>query len=88
MAEAKQRKMKFKTKAVHAGQHPEEVTGAVTTPIFQTSTYSNSKLGESKGFDYAGLLTLQELRLKIVLQNLKTVNTDSVSLPEWLRFIL
>ena len=44
--------MKFKTKAVHAGQHPEELTGAVTTPIFQTSTYSNSKLGESKGFDY------------------------------------
>jgi len=44
--------MKFKTKAVHAGQHPEEITGAVTTPIFQTSTYSNKKLGESKGFDY------------------------------------
>lgn len=44
--------MKFATKAIHAGQHPEEVTGAVTTPIFQTSTYSNSRLGESKGFDY------------------------------------
>ncbi|MFZ4590083.1 MAG: trans-sulfuration enzyme family protein [Ignavibacteria bacterium] len=44
--------MKFATKAIHAGQHPEEVTGAVTAPIFQTSTYSNSKLGESKGFDY------------------------------------
>lgn len=44
--------MKFKTKAVHAGQHPEEVTGAVSTPIFQTSTYSNPKLGESRGFDY------------------------------------
>jgi cystathionine gamma-lyase len=44
--------MKFATKAIHAGQHPEEVTGAVSTPIFQTSTYSNKKLGESKGFDY------------------------------------
>jgi cystathionine gamma-lyase len=44
--------MKFATKAIHAGQHPEEVTGAVSTPIFQTSTYSNGKLGESKGFDY------------------------------------
>jgi len=44
--------MKFATKAIHAGQHPEEVTGAVSTPIFQTSTYSNEKLGESKGFDY------------------------------------
>lgn len=44
--------MKFATKAIHAGQHPEEVTGAVSTPIFQTSTYSNEKLGETKGFDY------------------------------------
>lgn len=44
--------MKFSTKQIHAGQHPEGVTGAVITPIFQTSTYSNSKLGETKGFDY------------------------------------
>lgn len=44
--------MKFSTKQIHAGQHPEETTGAVITPIFQTSTYSNKKLGESKGFDY------------------------------------
>lgn len=43
---------KFATKAIHAGQHPEEATGAVITPIFQTSTYSNDKLGESKGYDY------------------------------------
>jgi cystathionine beta-lyase/cystathionine gamma-synthase len=44
--------MKFATKQIHAGQHPEETTGAVITPIFQTSTYSNEKLGESKGYDY------------------------------------
>ena len=44
--------MKFATKQIHAGQHPEETTGAVITPIFQTSTYSNAKLGESKGYDY------------------------------------
>ncbi len=44
--------MKFATKQIHAGQHPEETTGAVITPIFQTSTYSNDKLGESKGYDY------------------------------------
>ncbi len=44
--------MKFSTKQIHAGQHPEETTGAVITPIFQTSTYSNAKLGESKGHDY------------------------------------
>lgn len=44
--------MKFATKQIHAGQHPEETTGAVITPIFQTSTYSNEKLGDTKGFDY------------------------------------
>jgi cystathionine beta-lyase len=44
--------MKFATKQIHAGQQPEETTGAVITPIFQTSTYSNLRLGESKGFDY------------------------------------
>lgn len=44
--------MKFSTKQIHAGQHPEETTGAVITPIFQTSTYSNPKLGESRGHDY------------------------------------
>jgi cystathionine gamma-lyase len=48
----KERNMKFATKQIHAGQHPEEITGAVITPIFQTSTYSNEKLGESKGYDY------------------------------------
>lgn len=44
--------MKFATKQIHAGQHPEETTGAVITPIFQTSTYSNKMLGDSKGHDY------------------------------------
>ncbi len=47
------RKRGFSTRAVHAGQPPEPVTGAVTVPIFQTSTYVHSGLGESKGFDYA-----------------------------------
>lgn len=44
--------MKFETKCLHAGQKPEEMTGAVIIPIFQTSTYANAKLGETKGYDY------------------------------------
>ncbi|MFQ5703515.1 MAG: cystathionine gamma-synthase [Gemmatimonadales bacterium] len=43
----------FATRAVHAGQEPEEITGAIMTPIFQTSTYVQPKLGEHKGFEYA-----------------------------------
>ncbi|MBV9691032.1 MAG: cystathionine gamma-synthase [Ktedonobacteraceae bacterium] len=45
--------MKFSTKAIHAGQHPDPSTGAIMTPIFQTSTYAQSALGQHKGFEYA-----------------------------------
>lgn len=44
--------MKFSTKAIHAGQEPEQVTGAVNVPIFSTSTYANEAFGVSKGYDY------------------------------------
>jgi len=45
--------MKFATKVIHAGIEPDPSTGAVMTPIFQTSTYSQSSPGEHKGFEYA-----------------------------------
>lgn len=41
------------TKAIHAGQHPDPTTGAVMTPIYQTSTYAQEALGQHKGFEYA-----------------------------------
>lgn len=43
----------FSTKAVHAGQSPDPMTGAVMTPIYQTSTYAQEALGENKGYEYA-----------------------------------
>src|SRR6266849_7136628 len=45
--------MKFSTKAIHAGQKPDPSTGAIMTPIFQTSTYAQAGLGEHKGFEYS-----------------------------------
>jgi cystathionine beta-lyase/cystathionine gamma-synthase len=45
--------MKFNTKAIHAGQHPEETSGAVMPPIFQTSTYAQSAPNQHQGYDYA-----------------------------------
>lgn len=45
--------MKFATKAVHAGQHPDPTTGAIMPPIFQTSTYVQEAPGKHKGFAYA-----------------------------------
>ena len=41
------------TRAVHAGQEPEPLAGAVTTPIYQTSTYVQDALGKHKGYEYA-----------------------------------
>lgn len=45
--------MKFNTKAIHAGQKPEETTGAVMPPIFQTSTYAQKAPNDHQGYDYA-----------------------------------
>lgn len=43
----------FATRAIHAGQQPDEATGAIMTPVYQTSTYVQPGLGEHKGFEYA-----------------------------------
>ena len=45
--------MKFSTKAIHVGQEPDPATGAIITPIYQTSTYVQEELGKHKGFEYA-----------------------------------
>jgi len=45
--------MKFSTKAIHAGQEPDPTTGAVSVPIYQTSTYAQQGIGKHKGFEYA-----------------------------------
>jgi cystathionine gamma-lyase len=46
--------LRFGTLAIHAGQQPEETTGAIMPPIFQTSTYVQPRLGEPKGgYEYA-----------------------------------
>ncbi len=45
--------MRFDTKAVHAGVHPDPSTGAIMTPIYQTSTYVQKSPGDHKGFEYA-----------------------------------
>jgi cystathionine beta-lyase/cystathionine gamma-synthase len=45
--------MGFATDCIHAGQEPEETTGAVTVPIYQTSTYVQPRFGQHKGYEYA-----------------------------------
>ena len=45
--------MKFNTKLIHAGQEPDSATGAIMTPIYQTSTYIQSEPGQHKGYEYS-----------------------------------
>jgi cystathionine beta-lyase/cystathionine gamma-synthase len=47
------RKQGFETLAIHAGQEPEGLTGAVVVPIFQTSTYAQEAVGKHKGYEYS-----------------------------------
>lgn len=45
--------MKFNTKVIHAGVHADSATGAIMTPIYQTSTYIQDEIGVHKGFEYS-----------------------------------
>jgi cystathionine gamma-lyase len=45
--------MKFGTKTIHAGVHPDPTTGAIMTPIYQTSTYAQRSPGDHKGYEYS-----------------------------------
>src|SRR3954471_2946697 len=44
---------RFSTPCLHAGQQPDPATGAIVTPIYQTSTYVQEALGQHKGYEYA-----------------------------------
>ena len=45
--------MDFETRAIHEGQEPDPATGALTTPIYATSTYVQEEVGKTKGYDYS-----------------------------------
>lgn len=47
---------KFGTKTIHAGVEPDPATGAIMTPIYQTSTYAQEKVGQHKGYEYSRTL--------------------------------
>ncbi len=45
--------MRFDTRAVHTGNEPDELTGAVTPPIYTSSTFAQAKIGKTKGYEYS-----------------------------------
>lgn len=54
----------FATRAIHAGQEPDPSTGAVTVPIFATSTYVQEEIGKNKGYEYARVSNPTRTRLE------------------------
>ena len=66
--------MKFNTKAIHAGQHPEETSGAVMPPIFQTSTYAQEAPNKHKGYDYARVGNPTRTALEKLIAGLESAN--------------
>ena len=63
--------MEFETRAIHVGQEPDPATGAVTTPIYQTSTYVQDAVGVHKGYDYARVANPTRTALQECLASLE-----------------
>jgi len=61
----------FGTRAIHAGQEPDPVTGAVMTPIYYTSTYAQSAPGVHKGYEYSRTHNLTRFALEANLASLE-----------------
>jgi len=72
------RKPGFATRAIHAGQEPDPRTGAVTVPIYPTSTYVQQGIGENKGYEYSRVSNPTRTRLEENLASLEGGLTSRV----------
>ena len=64
--------MHFETRAIHEGQEPDPATGALTTPIYLTSTYVQDAVGEHKGYDYSRVANPTRTALQQCLASLES----------------
>ncbi len=68
------RPMDFETRAIHEGQEPDPATGAVTVPIYQTSTYVQDEVGIHKGYDYSRVANPTRTALQRCLASLENAD--------------
>jgi cystathionine gamma-synthase len=64
----------FETRAIHEGQEPDPATGAITTPIYLTSTYVQDAVGEHKGYDYSRVANPTRTALQQCLASLESAD--------------
>src|SRR5512141_2066521 len=62
---------RFETRAIHDGQAPDSATGAVVVPIYQTSTYAQEQVGETKGYDYSRTNNPTRAALEVCIASLE-----------------
>src|SRR5882724_641311 len=67
----KEKQFGFATRAIHSGQEPDPLTGAVTVPIYPTSTYVQEELGKHKGYEYSRVSNPTRDRLETNLASLE-----------------
>src|ERR687896_2473532 len=66
--------MDFETRAIHEGNEPDPATGALTTPIYQTSTYVQEEVGKHKGYDYSRVSNPTRTALQKCLASLESAD--------------
>jgi cystathionine beta-lyase/cystathionine gamma-synthase len=69
---APEQPLDFETRAIHEGQEPDPATGAITTPIYLTSTYVQDAVGEHKGYDYSRVANPTRTALQKCLASLES----------------
>ena len=75
--------MGFATDCIHAGQEPDPSTGAIVTPLFQTSTYVQQGIGQHKGYQYARTQNPTRRALEKNLTALERGLDATASRPAW-----
>ena len=77
--------LKFNTKVIHAGVEPDTATGAIMTPIYQTSTYVQEEIGKHKGFEYSRTGNPTRSALETSIASLEMLNMVLVLVVDWLQ---
>ena len=65
------KKRKFNTRAIHAGQAPDPLTGAIIAPVYTASTYVQEGIGKNKGFIYSRTANPTRLTLEACLADIE-----------------
>ena len=71
MKKGKNKRLGFSTRAIHDGQEADPLTGAVSVPIYPTSTYVQQEIGKNKGYEYARVSNPTRDRLETNLASLE-----------------